>query len=98
MMPTKSGLEKIPYSFKYKYSCSEPQCNGHEQSIIDWEIAQAYRSWRDDYGADKVLTKIKEKWLDEICGDQKDTLFFTGNQHQHPESFLILGAVYPKRK
>lgn len=98
MMPTKGGLEKIPYRFKYKYFCSDASCNGHEQSIIDWEIAQAYRSWRDDYGADKVLDKIKEKWLHEICNDQKDTLFFTGNQHQHPESFLILGTVYPKRK
>lgn len=33
----------IPWSFKYRYECSDPDCNTHIQSIIDWEIAELYR-------------------------------------------------------
>lgn len=37
-----------------------------------------------------------KRWLDDLCGRHKDTHFFVGNQHLHPESFLVLGAYYPK--
>jgi hypothetical protein len=46
--PTRNGLEKIPYKFVYKYRCG-PKCDGHEQSNIDWELAQSFRSWRERY-------------------------------------------------
>ena len=96
LMPTKVGLKKIPYQFTYKYRCSHSACKGHEQSIIDWEIDQAFLNWREIYGADEALDHIRKKWLDQICGDDRDTIFYVGNQHQHPGSFLVLGTVWPK--
>lgn len=41
-------LEVIPHRFVYCYECPEPDCPGHRQGIIDWEIHQAYRKWRHD--------------------------------------------------
>lgn len=87
-------LEQIPWRFKLRYECSDPGCRGHSQSIIDWEIAQFYRresrhsDWRD---------RIRKKWLEEICGPEKDTAFFVGNQHlpRNRTSFLILGFWWP---
>jgi hypothetical protein len=88
-------LEQSPWTFKYRYECDEPGCRTHTQSIIDWEIAQFYRrvrhfdDWRD---------RMKRRWIDEVCGADRDTAFFVGNMHQHPRSFLILGVWWPPQR
>jgi hypothetical protein len=88
-------LELVPWTFKYRYRCSDPNCGGHLQSIIDWEIALTYRrvrkldDWRD---------RVRARWLNDLCGPDKDTAFFVGNQHQHPGSFLVLGVWWPPRQ
>jgi hypothetical protein len=97
LAPTKSGLEKIPYRFRYRYRCSDRRCNGHHQSIIDWELSQSYRLWRQEYGAGEVLDRLRQRWFEQMCGDAKDTAFFVGNQHQHPDGFLVLGVFWPPR-
>lgn len=97
MFPGKTGLEKIPYSFRYRYRCSASSCTGHHQTVIDWELAQSYRRWRDKYGEGEVVERLKARWLDEMCGPSKDTAFFVGNMHQHPESFLVLGVFWPPK-
>lgn len=88
-------LELIPWTFKYRYECDDPDCKTHEQSIIDWEIAEYYRHvrTRDDWRA-----QIKKRWLDTLCAADRDTAFFVGNQHQHPSSFLVLGVWWPERR
>lgn len=89
------ALEQIPWTFKYRYRCSDAACNGHLQTIVDWEIVQLYRNvqgradWQD---------ALRQKWLTEMCGPEKDTAFFVGNQHQHPTSFLVLGVWWPPRR
>lgn len=93
--PEKKALEKIPYRFSYRYSCGG-RCRGHEQSIIDWEIGEAYRKWRRR-GTDASLEKLRAKWLDELCGPTRDTFFFVGNMHQHPRSFLMLSVSGRRR-
>jgi len=91
-------LERMPFAFKYWYRCSDSVCNGHQQSIIDWEIAQAYRKWRRELGTDEAtIEAIHRKWLDELCAPDRDTVFFAGNMFQHPAQFLILGVFWPPR-
>jgi hypothetical protein len=90
----KDGLEQIPYRWRYHYRCS-PTCKGHTQSMIDWELAASYRSWRERYDATTLLSKIRQRFLEEMCGATKDTIFFVGNQHAHPQSFLVLGIFWP---
>lgn len=95
--PTKDGLEKIPLRFRYHYRCSS-SCktkNGHFQSMIDWELAESYRSWRDRYDEKTLLEKIRLKFLDQMCGSTRDTIFFVGNQHQYPQGFMVLGVFWP---
>jgi len=88
-------LEQIPWTFRYRYECSEPDCKGHSQSIIDWEIAQFYRRVQH-YGDWRA--RMRKRWLDEVCSADRDTAFFVGNMHQHPRSFLILGVWWPPRR
>lgn len=89
-------LEKIPYKFKIKYTCADSNCNGHLQTIIAWETAQLYRNLRRKYSGEVLIKKIKEKYLAELCGKDKDTYFIVGNQYDSPRSFLILGVFFPR--
>lgn len=88
-------LEVIPHQFHYRYTCWEPGCPGHRQSIIDWEIAQAWRRWRHSYS--DPLEEIRKKWIGQLCAPERDTQSFVGNMHQHPNSFLVLGVFWPKK-
>lgn len=91
-------LEKVPYKFYYRYKCSDKACPGHRQSIIDWELMQLYRNLKHKGdNENEIIAKIKEKWLAQMCGMDKDTIFFVGNGFQTPKSFMVLGVFYPKR-
>ncbi len=91
--PDKKRLVKIPYRFKYRYRCGG-SCSGHEQTVVDWEIGEAFLGW-NRFDVEDRLQRIRERWLNELCGPDKDTRFFVGNQHQHPGSFLVLGVFWP---
>lgn len=84
-------LEFSPYAFRLSYRCASPTCNGHRQTIVDWEISEAWRHWRHDYPSD-FLDRIEDKWLGLIQPDRAPA-FFVGNQHQAPQGFLILGIA-----
>jgi hypothetical protein len=93
--PGKHGLEKIPLRFRYRYRCHTPGCKTHTQSMVDWELAQSYRAWRDRYSEDVLVDKIRQRFLEEMCSPAKETIFFVGNQHLHPRAFLVLGVFWP---
>jgi hypothetical protein len=99
LMPDRTTLEKIPYKFRYVYRCAdEPSCNTHGQTIINWEIQQAFRSWRDEHQSeDAALNRIRQKWAEQMFSPTRDTYFYTGNQHLNPGSFLILGVFWPEK-
>jgi hypothetical protein len=54
-----------------------------------------YRRIRD---RDNWRTLLRTRWLDEMCGSDKETAFIVGNQHQHPDGFLVLGVWWPPRR
>jgi hypothetical protein len=99
LMPDRTTLERIPYRFRYVYRCAdEPVCNGHRQTIVDWEIQQAFRSWRDEHRSEEAaLERIRQMWAERMFGLNRDTYFYTGNQHQNPDAFLILGVFWPEK-
>lgn len=91
-------LEALPYRFMYRFRCHEPACRGHRMGLLDWEVGASYLQWRRRYTAPGELEqKIRQKWLTEMTAPAKDLHFFTGNIHQHPGSFVLLGAFYPPR-
>lgn len=94
----KKQLEKLAYDFRYKYTCdNEPDCTGHDQKILDWELGEALRQWRARYSSEQeTLEKLKEMWLDTMFADEKDPVVFVGNHHLYRQSFMVLGVFYPK--
>jgi hypothetical protein len=93
---TPAKLEKIPWLFRYKFMCDDSNCKGHDISIIDWEIYQAYREWRWKYNSTLLMQKIKDKWLGDICSPSRDTYFIVGNKYR-TKSFMVLGVFWPPK-
>jgi hypothetical protein len=93
----KNQIEEIPYNFRYSFKCADEQdCQGHTLPIIDWEIGQAYRSWRYRYPKEEVLLeKIQQRWLDGMCADKHNTYFYVGNWKRFRVNFMVLGVFYP---
>jgi len=84
-------LELCPYTFKLHYRCAAEGCNTHTQTIVDWEISEAWRNWRHSY-PDDYLARIEKKWLELVDAERKPALY-VGNQHQAPQGFLVLGIA-----
>jgi hypothetical protein len=94
--PVSEKLEKIPFVFRYKYRCEDSKCNGHFQSILDWELMERYRKERSK-GEPVFRAKIREKFFDQLCGQSKDTHFFVGNHSHYRNSFMVLGVFWPPK-
>ena len=94
-----SRVEKIPYEFRYRYTCEEEGCKGHEQRIIDWELMQLYRNLKSKgYRTEEIEDKIRSKYLDNLCGPDKETYFFVGNHSRFRNSFMVLGVFWPPKQ
>ena len=87
-------LEKIPVNFKYCFHCADLTCNGHTMKVNDWEICQAYRSWKQKYGSgwEKFRLRFETEMIEE-----KDTCFFVGTLSRHPHRWTITGLFYPPK-
>jgi len=88
---------KVPWRFQYRFRCDDPRCTGHRLTNEDWEVGALY--WRlVDQGAtpEEAATKVKKKFLDQICGRDKETYFFVGTVLAHPKSWVVIGTYYPK--
>lgn len=96
LLTEKAELVKPGHAFSYSYYCEEPGCKGHEQKIVDWELGEVYRSWRET--GHELIEAIKRKWLDEMCNDTREPFFFVGDQHRYPGQFLVLGTFWPARR
>lgn len=93
----KQQLEPSPFVVKYRYRCAEPGCDTHTQSLIDWEVGEAGRKWSSQYSPAEVPGRIREKFLSQLCGQDRDTHFFVGNTHLWLGTFMVLGVFWPKR-
>lgn len=88
-------LEATPFLVHYKYRCASPRCSGHRQSIVDWESGALARRNLRKYSVAESKELHRRKFLDEMFEPGRETLFYLGNQHQHPISFLVLGLFWP---
>ncbi len=95
---SKEPPRKVPFRFHYKFECHDSRCKkNHQMMIEDWEVAALY--WNCVDGGDspeKACRKVKQKFLDEICGPTRDTHFYVGTILAHPKSWVVIGTFWPK--
>jgi hypothetical protein len=95
MLGEKQDLELLPYRFILHFSCDHGLCNGHEFSILDWEIAALYRKAIHREGWKKIL---EDKVMNDLCGEKRETYLILGNMAQHQRVFCILGFFWPPKR
>jgi hypothetical protein len=88
-------LEKIPFDFSYKFRCDDPNCNTHTMKCTDWEMGQAWRKWRIEYG-DQWETAFRHKFEAEMR-ERFDTHLYVGTINQHPKEWIVVGLFYPPK-
>jgi hypothetical protein len=92
----RSALEPAPLRLKYKYFCAEAGCRSHTQTNIDWEAGESVRKWAaQTSGPEQLQDWLRRKWLDQVCGPNRDTYFFLGNQAKRRHVFAVLGVFWP---
>jgi hypothetical protein len=89
----KQELEKIPFNFRYVFTCDEPDCHGHKLMCADWEMAQLYRTCRREYGAEGWEAKFRQRYESEMI-QKFDTHFYVGTVHRYG-TWIIVGVFYP---
>ena len=91
-------LEKMPIKCSYRYRCSDPDCPGHTQRLLDWEVFVYYRRVRETCRSTQdVAQRLRDRFLGELCAAGRDPHFFVGNHSSYFNSFMVLGVFWPPR-
>jgi len=89
-------LRKLPYSFHYVFKCEDSD-KPHIAMCEDWELGVLFLKESERLGSDEAAAQsVRKKFLDEICGPDKDTRFFTGT-HFPWNTWLVLGLFWPPK-
>jgi len=95
--PEPKPLKKVPYKFKYQFSCCDDRCRGHQMMIEDWEIGRLYFRELQRLGdKQRAAESVRHKFLNDLCGPQKDTYFFVGTVLNYG-TWIICGVFYPPK-
>lgn len=91
----RKNLTKIPYKFIYHFTCDDDRCNGHKMMITDWEAGVLYLREFARYGnKEKAAESVRSKFLNELCGADKDPHFFVGTVHKW-NTWIVIGVFWP---
>jgi hypothetical protein len=91
---------KVPFKFHYCFECADQRCKrNHKMMIEDWEVGALF--WKMvDKGCSHIEAsqKVRDKFLNDLCGPDKDTHFYVGTILAHPKTWVVIGVFYPKIK
>jgi hypothetical protein len=95
--PVQKPLRKIPYKFSYVFECADSQ-KPHNAMIEDWELGVLWLNevarLNDEHEA---ALSVRRKFLDELCNESKETLFFMGTVFPY-NSWVVLGVFWPPKR
>ena len=94
---TTTPPRKVPFKFQYRFECDDSRCNKkHQVMIEDWEVGALY--WKlVDAGASpqEAANSVRQKFLEELCGPNRDTHFFVGTLLAYPKTWVVIGVFWP---
>ncbi|MBW2053057.1 MAG: hypothetical protein JRI85_12570 [Deltaproteobacteria bacterium] len=90
------SLTKIPFDFRYIFECEDSE-QPHSAMIEDWELGVLYLKELARLGDEvKAVESVRNKFLNDLCSDEKETLFFMGTTFPY-NSWVVLGVYYPPK-
>ena len=94
--PQQKPLRKLPFSFHYVFECGDSE-KPHTAMCEDWELGVRFLKAIDETGSEQAAAeRVREKFLGELCRDDKDTRFFMGTRFPY-NTWLVLGVFWPPR-
>jgi hypothetical protein len=90
---SKEPPRKVPFKFQYVFGCNDSRCRGHKMMIEDWEVGALFWKCVDDGATHaEASEKVRLKFLDQLCGSDKDTHFYVGTLLAYPKSWVVIGV------
>lgn len=86
-------LEKIPYEFRFVWE--DDDGIEHDSLAISWELAQAWRQYRNKY--DDPIEQMRAKLIGDMFSPKNAVAFFMGNHSRFRKTFMICGWFIPPR-
>jgi len=93
---TQKPLTKLPYNFQYVFECED---SDKTYTIMneDWELGMLFLNEMERKKSEEAaIQSVRQKFLDEICGKDKDTRFFMGTYHPYNQ-WLVIGTFWPPK-
>ena len=91
----KKDLKRIPYRFHYVFRCDD-STEPHRLMFADWELGVLFLRERKSKGEHEALRSVRDRFLGQICGPDKDIRFFVGSRHPLNQ-WLVVGLFYPPK-
>ena len=82
----------------YRYRCTDPDCRGHRQGILDWELTAVQRRAEHDHA--DIEERIRHHFYDKMFKDDRSQWFILGNNAEASKrgSFSVLSVYWPPTK
>ncbi len=79
------------------YRCQGPECSGHRQRIIDWELTALQARYRAR-SEEELKAAVTRNFFEIPFAAGRSPLIFVGNQEdvRRRSSFTVLGLYYPE--
>jgi hypothetical protein len=89
-------LEKIPWSFRYKFHCADnPECTGHDLQVFDWEPFELYRGQCRRWSPEKARADVLHQYNERMGPKNRNVHVFVGTTISHPTQFSCIGIYAP---
>jgi len=87
-------LEKVPFEFRIQWEDGDGV--PRDSMFQAWEVGQTWRQYRLDYS--DPIAVMRDKWLNDICGADREVSFFMGNIAKRRQVFMVCGIYNPPVK
>lgn len=87
-------LEKIPYHFRILWRDTDGI--EHRNRFQAWEVGETWRRYRKEY--DDPISIMRDKWLNDLCSQDREVSFFMGNLARFRQNWMVCGIYNPPKK
>jgi len=93
--PQQKPLSKLPFTFHYIFECEDDD-KPHTAMCEDWELGVLFLKEAEKLGPNIAAEKVREKFFNELCRNDKDTRFFMGTRFPY-NTWLVFGVFWPPK-
>jgi len=88
-------VDEIERAFSYKFKCENSKCKGHDRICEDWELIEAFRSYKNRYDNQRVENTLNHRFGKWLINERN--LYFVVGMHWRFPKWMIIGLYYPPK-